>query len=333
MSKFECLVLEMPKFGKHSGADSLSICQIMGTPVIFKTGQFAIGDKVVYIPEDSLLPTSDERFSFLTDNLNKTHVRLKPKKLRGIYSEGLLIHAERGWELGQDVSEILGIKKHEDFINQKLIMGDNKKDPGFMPVYDVENYLKYKQALDADEEIVVTTKLHGTNMRCGWNNDEYFVGSHNCVKKESEFNLYWKVAKQYDLKEKLKNDSGIVLYGEVYGWVQDLHYGAKQGEYYFAAFDVYDSKNKRYLDYADFKEFCKKRDIPTVPELYRGPFNEETVDLLKDAVETYADGTSHVREGIVMRPVKEKVYHSCGRVIFKWVSQDYKLRKNGTEAH
>lgn len=43
------------------------------------------------------------------------------------------------------------------------------------------------------------------------------------------------------------------------------------------------------------------------------------------------DLVAYIPEGIVVRPVDERTHPAVGRVIFKSVSADYLLRKNGTE--
>jgi hypothetical protein len=45
-----------------------------------------------------------------------------------------------------------------------------------------------------------------------------------------------------------------------------------------------------------------------------------------------ADGkseiASHIKEGIVIKPVKERWEHRCGRVIFKHISEAYLVKKH-----
>jgi hypothetical protein len=48
-TEHEVRVIELKGFGPHPNADTLSITSIEGRPVIFKTGDFNKGDKVVYI--------------------------------------------------------------------------------------------------------------------------------------------------------------------------------------------------------------------------------------------------------------------------------------------
>jgi ATP-dependent RNA circularization protein (DNA/RNA ligase family) len=85
-----------------------------------------------------------------------------------------------------------------------------------------------------------------------------------------------------------------------------------------------DLNTLRYLDYDDFVALCDKLGLERVPELYRGPWSED-LKKLAEGQSTLAD---HIREGFVVKPVKERHEH-CGRVVFKMVGESYLLRKNG----
>src|SRR5574343_587969 len=103
MSEFHVVVVEIGKVGKHPNADTLSITSVLGGyPVIFRTGQFNQGDKAVYVPVDAICPASDPRFAFLGENN-----RIKAKRLRGIFSMGLLVEANSEWTVGQNVQNEL----------------------------------------------------------------------------------------------------------------------------------------------------------------------------------------------------------------------------------
>jgi RNA ligase (TIGR02306 family) len=132
------------------------------------------------------------------------------------------------------------------------------------------------------------------------------------------------VAAHYGLAERLRDYPGIAFYGEVYGWLQDLRYGHTQGKASLVLFDIMDLTNRHWLDYDDFVALAKKLDIPTVPVLYRGPWSKE---VLKHAEGNTLLGGDHVREGTVIRPVKERFDERVGRVILKFHSEAYLLRK------
>lgn len=113
-----------------------------------------------------------------------------------------------------------------------------------------------------------------------------------------------------------------ILYGEIFGNVQDLRYGAIESQYYFAAFDILD--HGKWLNY---DEFCTSVDsvpgLNRVPEIYRGPFNLEMLKTLSDSLDSKWPGANHLAEGIVVRPPQEQIHPRCGRMVLKLVSNRY----------
>lgn len=337
MSEFRVEVLELPPAKKHENADSLSIVEVFGSPVVIRTESYVPGQKVAYVPVDSVVPLESDLFDFLKDpnKPSRTHARIKAKKLRGVYSEGMLVPADPAWEIGQNVAALLGVVKYEE-PEQISTGGLTERDPGFMPVYDMESYRKWKKVLNDGEFVIVTEKIHGSNARFCWKATEAYpegrlwVASHKQVKVEDPNNLWWKVAAQEKLAEKLAKIPGIVLYGEVYGQVQDLKYDAKPGQLMFAAFDLYNSDERRFLDWNEFQRMTHELQIPTVPVLYQGGYNPEAIEPLRNGQSSIA---KNLREGFVIKPAFERTHDRLGRVLLKMVGEDYMLRKGGTEHH
>lgn len=321
MSEFSVVVVEVGKIGKHPNADSLSITHVLGDyPVIFRTGDYKTGDKAVYVPVDAMVPDTDERWEFLSG-----HNRIRAKRLRGIFSMGLFTTADPSWEVGQIVQDELGILKYEAPI---LIGGggDNEKCPFDFPIYtDLEGYRKYSHVLEEGEPVVLTEKIHGANGRFVYKDGRLWVGSHKCIKKEDLSTLWWKVAMDYNLEEKLATIPDVALYGEVYGYVQDLKYEMKQGQFDLAFFDALNLKTRTYLDVEDFEALViEQLGLPTVPVLYRGPWSLDLIPEFSNGKSTIAN---HVREGFVVKPLKERWHDEIGRTALKAVGEDYHLRK------
>jgi hypothetical protein len=342
MSEFHVQVNTIKNVQKHPNADTLSTAEINGYPVIFKTGDFNEGELAVHIPVDSIVPDKPE-WAFLDG-----HFRIKAKKLRGVFSMGLVIKPKSCWMLGQNVQKELGIIKYDpepEFVSKlpkpkkgwrRLLWrikkffglipneGQNEKDPGFIPVYtDIEGYRKFKDVLEEGEEVVLTEKIHGQNYRIAHSHGRFWVGSHKMFKRKSKNNKWWIPVIQDNLEERLKDYEDLVFFGEIYGNVQDLNYGLKGVK--IAFFDIYDIKLGRYLDYDAFKELCDKLKLDTVPVLYRGKWSKDLLKLAEG--QTTLPNANHIREGFVVRPVKERWLYSFGRVILKMVGEGYLLRK------
>jgi RNA ligase (TIGR02306 family) len=124
----------------------------------------------------------------------------------------------------------------------------------------------------------------------------------------------------------------VVLFGEVFGaGVQDLTYGLDNNRKEYRAFDL--SLDGAYLDADDFAALCAAYGVPTVPLLYRGPYSPEVVRRHTGGTTTVGGG-KQIREGVVIKPVRERFAEELdGRLILKSISDEYALRKGGTEYH
>lgn len=314
MSESQVRVVQLNRIEQHPNADLLSIAMVDGYPVIIRTEDFSIGDLAVYIPVDSIVPADDPQFAFLA---GKT--RIKARRLRNVFSMGLLVPAAPDMQIGEDVGDRLKITKYEEL--EPYWMGtENDRDPGFLPVYtDIEGLRKWGDLLCPGEEVVLTEKIHGANARFLYREGHLWVGSHKRIKKGTC--LWTQIAEKYELEAKLAQVPHTAIYGEIYGAnVQALPYG--RTDHALLLFDAMDTNTRVYYDFDRFMAIAGFLGLPTVPVLYRGPW----MPSLRD----YAEGTStlaaHVREGFVVRPVKERIDGRIGRVILKLPGEGYLLR-------
>lgn len=324
MSEFHVRVVQVGDIQKHPNADNLSTLDVEGYPVIIKTGDFKPGDLAVYIPIDAIVPET-EAFAFLGG-----HRRIKARRLRGIFSMGLLMPASiLGAEVppvGTNVQEALGIEKYDPETSGgfETPLGENMEpDPGFLPKFtDIEGLRKYATIIEPGTEVVLTEKIHGASAKYVFRDGRLWVASNRRFWKPGAATIWNQAATDLGLAERLARVPNIAIYGEVYGQVQDLKYGVGAGVR-LALFDALDTTTRRYLDFDEFTAVAKSLDLPTVPVLYRGPWSND-LRTLAEGKSTMAD---HVREGFVVRPVKEMNHRGVGRVIFKMVGEGYLLRK------
>lgn len=332
MSTFTVPVVKLGEVLDHPNADALSLTTVDGCPVICQKGRFATGDTAVYVPIDAVVPLDREYFAWLSTKEGQTTARVKAKKLRGIFSMGLLLRPDEipgfAGEIGQDMAENLGVTKYEE-PEEVSTKADSESFHGLAPVYDMESYRKFKHIFLPDERVIITEKLHGANARFVYSDGRLWVGSHRQFKKDGE-NIWWRMARKHDLENKLSKIPGMVLYAEVYGQVQDLKYDTKPGEIRLAAFDLFDPTQGKYMDWDQFEATMFGMDIPMVPVLYDGPHREEMVLLAGSGDSSIA---KNIREGAVIKPAVERWNYETRRTIFKYVSEKYLLRKGGTEGH
>lgn len=193
MSDWHCQVCVIEKMVKHPNADNLSIATVMGDyPVVTKTGQYNVGDKIGYIAIDSIVPDVEAYYflcpkayeqyeedgevkqrqtgpKFPVGSVPEKYRIIKAKRIRNVYSMGMLVDAPEGLNVGDSIVEVLGLTKwaeiEDDNIPRatKMKGGNAAKAPeGWsIPYYDIEGARKYFSCLNEGEEIVVSEKVHG----------------------------------------------------------------------------------------------------------------------------------------------------------------------------
>ena len=341
MSEFHVNVVRLGPFTKHPNADSLDITKVFDYTVIAKQGNFREGDLVVYVPIDSVVPdveewhwlapvSSDGTERFPIGQVPEKYRVIEAKKIRGIFSQGCLMPLPpggdpRGWTEGMEVAATFGITKYEPPVPMTTGGECEPAPKGWViPTYtDIEGLRRYPGVLVPGEEVVVTEKIHGANARYVHDGERLWVGSHGQIKARNPDVLWWQVAIAEELEQKLAQVPNLVFFGEVYGQVQDLKYGVKSGAR-FRAFDVWDVKAMRYVDDDLARTLAAQVGITWVPTLFHGMWDPDVVNPLCEGKSTFAD---NVREGFVVKPVKERWSDQIGRVILKRHGEGYLLRK------
>ncbi len=341
----ECIVevCKIEKVFSHPNADALELAHIKGWQVVIPIGKYRAGDLVTYIPIDSMIPLEHSDRWGITKYLSvKTGPdapetpagRVRCARLRGEPSFGVIIDREEDvWVEGQDIKAHYGIFKYIPPL--KPMAGDAEKPhPLFVEYTDIENLRNFPDVLEEGEEVVLTEKIHGTNCRVGLIEGEWMAGSMSVRRKPPEKAEDWAVSAYWfpvtvpgvrALVEALSvSHRQVILFGEVYGSrIQDLHYGCK-GTLGFRAFDLL--LEGRYADADRFFALCADYGVETVPVLYRGPYSLETVRE-HAAGDTTLDG-SHIKEGVVVKPVMERAHPKVGRVALKYIGDQYLFSKS-----
>lgn len=323
MSEFHVNVVRLGPVTPHPNADALDITNVHGGyPCIVRKGDFREGDLAVYLPVDSVVPANDPRFA---PTLGE-HTRIKARRIRGVFSMGLLVAADPGMAEGDDVTERWGIKPYDP---PEAFLGEqNERDPGIAPVYDLEGWRRWI-ALDppifgADEEVVVTEKMNGENARFAWHDDRLWCGSHTGWKRSDVSTAWWDVGRRMDLAGRLSTHPGVVLFGEIVGHVTGMAYGAGVRARSLYVFDAMDAKTRAFFNWDDTANLCRDLGLPTVPVLYRGPFREVREEWAEGM--TTVPGAKHIREGFVVKPLRERRDDRIGRVTLKLPGQGYLTR-------
>lgn len=241
MSKLIVDFTEIKEISPHPNADRLEIAKIKGWQVVVGKDSFKVGDNIIFIPPDAILPEHvhehlgitkylaelPKGYGGLPENERPKARRVRAARLRGQASYGTVMKPVDatilagldqqefgGWDQVDDIAEQLGITKWEPPI--KSTQGDVAKDiVTFHKYTDIENWRNFPDVIQAGEKVSVTEKLHGTNCRIGYvkepgsaeDSENIFVaGSHNTRRKEFDLKdnqtLYWK---PFDWYPSIKN--------------------------------------------------------------------------------------------------------------------------------
>ena len=312
-------VVSIPAPEKHPNADTLSTIRLLGGyTIVIRTEDWREGQLAAYVEPDYEVPTDRPEFAFLARE-GRSHHRVAVKKLRGIYSMGLLIPAPPGTAEGDNVIEALGIRRYEppppkEFTGQ--IAGAQAAPPpaGFRPVYDVEAWRRYGHLFTPGEPVVVTEKLDGANARFTFQDGALHVGSRTEWKREESRLAWWRAVEVHPwIREWCEAHPGLTLYGEIFGNVGRLKYPVESIA--FCAFDVLEGSS--WWSWSALETLSQPYRAPV---LYVGPYDAAAIEALGDGPS--AIGAPY-REGVVVRPVVERTHPELGRVQLKVVSNRY----------
>ncbi|MER7752144.1 RNA ligase (ATP) [Kitasatospora sp. NPDC097643] len=339
---------------EHPNADALELAQVGLYRAVVAKGVYRTGDHAVYIPEQSVLPEGLIAELGLTGKLAGSAAnRVRAVRLRGELSQGIVCRPAAladtdlatAAEQGADFAEQLGVVKWQPPVPTSM-SGEVVAAPDLLPWVDIENLKRYPDIFEPGEPVVLTEKLHGSCCLLTYTVatgevqvSSKGIGAQGLALVEDERNLYWRAVRAHGvpavaarLAERLGAER-VGIFGEVFGaGVQDLTYGASGRSDLpgYAAFDVSAvlDGQLRWLSAAELLD----GELPLVPELWRGPFDPDTVLALAQGRETVSGRELHLREGVVVRPVTERWSTVVGgRAIAKAVSDAYLTRKGGTE--
>lgn len=320
-------------------ADAIEKVRVLDWWCVAKKGEFRAGDSCVYFEIDSLLPSSHPAFSFLAERSREVTIaiegrtasgyRLRTVRLRGQISQGLALPLSAfalGLGVGSDVSYILGVHKWEPPISKEMAAIAFGPFPSFIPKTDEERVQNLGDTVrcHSGEVFFVTEKLDGCSVTFYRTEERFGVCSRNLDLLDG--NLYWNVARHFDIEAKLP--VGYAFQGEIIGESVQGNPLQRKGQHLYI-FNVYSISEGCYLDQKEMLRFVQDRGLESVPVVHVGPLPSEVAEIV-----AMADGNSILnpkaaREGLVFRPLKETYEEMRGehrRLSFKVISNKYLLK-------
>lgn len=340
------------------GADRIEKAVIDGWAAVVRKDQFKPGDLCVYFEIDSLIPIRPWN-EFLKKTSKKSidgvdWIRIRTVVLKDQVSQGLVMPLDilnsedetvvgtredgvktlgpydDSLELkpGMDVSKYLGVIKYEPTVVSEGVLGDK---PGFLETTDAERVQNMAEGFDEfvkDKTFYVTEKLDGTSTTIYYNPDHdrcFGICNRNSELEETDRNIIWKIARQLDIEERLKehyetHGKKIALQGELVGpGIQKNRLGLDQKRIFF--FGVFDIDTYSKMDPSQSKTVVQEMGLEFVPVIEEQYIIDQDARSLLDI----ADGKSKInperkREGLVMRCNQDP------KVIFKLISNDWLIK-------
>ena len=316
----------------HNNADSLEIVRVLGYECIVQKDKFVVGDKVILIQPDTLLPEEPWAEMF-----RKRSSRVKACKLRGVWSFGIVLSLTdvlsdsdyiKQLNVGDDISEFLGVTKYEPPAPQDFSAAGFL--PRGLPKTDEERWQNIAD-LPFGEVCDITLKIDGSSLSVyarkledgSW---ETGVTSRTLRLKTECDNKYIQGVNKYDMMDKLlsycqQHNVSLSLRGELYGnGIQGFGKNPHgQLPLNFAAFSVFNMDKREYADPSDdhyYEKVCAQLNIPVVPML------EKDVVLTPEHIQKYSSEIDKIDgkpfEGVVVK-------HAAGS--FKILNMTYDSNK------
>ena len=274
-----CYVATINEIKPIEGADNIEQVVVGGWNCIAQKNTYKVNDFVIVATTDAVIPVELSDAMAVTNYLRKGQ-RVRTVKLRGVYSECLLIPMKfnkqslgDNYSEGKDMMEIMGIFKYEPPVKQiQLASGRKikyKDNPNFHVYYKFPNLKNVKGMFTEEDYVEITRKIHGTNARYG-------------IVKKTKLAFWDKVKKFFRIADK------FVDYEFVYGSHNVEKGSDSQGFYstdvWSTIIDKYDIKNKLWKFFKENQEFAEFENVIIYGEIY-GPGIQKNYDYGLDEIE------------------------------------------------
>lgn len=294
---------------------------------VVRKGEFSEGDACTVFLQDAVVPKTDS-LSFM-----EAHGwRVKMARFRGAPSECVIIAGTDGAALGDDLTQRLGVVKYSRPVHGSLSGDALGPFPSMIPKTDEPNFQGARWMLHEMEGLawVATAKMDGMSTTAYRNSDHFGVCSRNLELKPSDSSAQWKIARKYELPERLLD--GFAIQWETCGpKIQGNPLGLLDHDGY--VFDVYDFRERRYLSHDAARDFLFDTRIamPVVPTVFNGqPWPDKRIwqpdgdGYLQLLAEGPYPVTGRQREGVVIRPTREtRCERNGSRLSFKVLNLKY----------
>lgn len=336
-------------------ADKIMVAMVDGWECIVKKDEFVVGEHIVYIEVDSIMPAT-EAYAFLEPR----KYRVRTIKLRGQISQGLVLpmtvlSPKKRYNLGDDVTEELGVKKYDPQAEQEAKLLKNKKVspikkfmmrfawfrkivlskeptkpfPEWIKKTDeprIQNLARlFEDIKKKNITLYATEKIEGQSGTYFYDTTEkrpvFGVCSRNWWLAKKDSSSYWSVAESHNIEHVLKDlaerfhANRVVIQGEIIGP------GIQKNIYGLEAYDYYvfnvliDSIK---FDGEAINKLMAEYNLKAVPVIHTYHHLPETIGELVEKSIGQSVLADVKREGLVYRNINE-------HISFKAINPEYLL--------
>lgn len=335
---------EKIKLFPHPNADKMQLGRVGVYQVCVQVGQYEDDDVVLFIPEKSLLPDAfaEPYRNYLTGAESN---RVRVARLRGELSMGIIfplggVEAAAGAEassvvesaaIGDDVSEALGIAEWIPPVPVELA-GQVEPVPYIehFGAHDVDQMRIFADSFHKGESVVVTEKVHGTQVSITLNSQGViFITSKGLAKRsltivESKTNSYWRAFRNTGIESamrQMQEDFGantVQVFGEVVPVQAGYTYGFKEPR--VLVFDV--RINGVPMPLRRMPSDFLQNWVPILAD--EVPFDQEVIFEMAQGMEQVSGREHHIREGVVARPMLDRLNQFGEYLMVKAINKQYK---------
>ena len=326
-------IQEIKEIRPIEGRDRIELAKVAGWWSIVRKDEFKVGDPVVFIEIDSIIPRKPwSEFLFKND---KQETIIRTYKVGGAISQGLclpisILPNNVLKTFGFDVSTIIGASHYER--PDSVSMGGNVvgQRPAYTPKTDETQAQSRIGCIDElrGKEAYITVKCDGTSSTSSFKNGRLDLCSRSqSYKLDDNDNLYVKVPKKYKIDQILDDlKLNVAIQGEICGpGVQGNRLGLNQHQLF--VFDVYDIEEQKYWGWHRAKNFCDQHGLTTVPLIEIVQCFDYSFEQLLAMTNRKYEGTNNLCEGIVVRSA-EPCYSRAleGRMSFKILNAAFLIK-------
>ena len=275
--------------------------------VVSKSDNFQVGDKIIYIEVDSILPERPE-FSFLKER----KYRVRTIKLRKQISQGLILplsYLKGKYEVGDDVTKELGIKKYDPQAEaEKEVVRKAVKAKGFFaPLINfmmryrwfrefygklvvqncnfptdicsktdeerIQNLPTLFKKLQVDKiPLTATEKIDGQSGTFFYYDGKFGVCSRNIWLRKEDNSAYWEVARRFQLEETVRALRNELSAKKVVIQGEIIGQGIQENKYKISGYDFYVFNiiiDGIKLDQNAVEVLCRKHNLKVVPTILK----------------------------------------------------------------